>query len=77
MIRSLRLLYAGETPIDYPQWWRRAVLISAVLVVASISSFFVRGLKIQDDVSFTKIFNTNVCNLNDFIEEGDDYAKNN
>ena len=39
--------------------------------------FFVRGLKIQDDVSFTKIFNTNVCNLNDFIEEGDDYAKNN
>ena len=39
--------------------------------------FFVRGLKIKNDVSFTKIFNTNVCNLNDFTEVGDDYAQNN
>jgi len=39
--------------------------------------FFVRGLKIKNDVSFTKIFNTNVCNLNDFTEVGDDYAPNN
>ncbi|HJP16092.1 MAG TPA: protein translocase subunit SecF [Acidimicrobiales bacterium] len=49
MIRSLRLLYAGEAPIDYPRWWRRAVLISAVLVAASISSFFVRGLNLGID----------------------------
>ena len=49
MIRSLRRLYAGETPIDYPQWWRRTVLISAVLVVASIASFFVRGLNLGID----------------------------
>ncbi len=39
--------------------------------------FFVRGIKIENDISFTRIFNTNVCNLNDFIDEGDDYAKNN
>ena len=49
MIRSLRLLYSGEAPIDYPQWWRRAVLISAVLVIASISSFFVRSLNLGID----------------------------
>ena len=49
MIRTLRLLYSGETPVDYPKWWKRTILISALLLVASVSSFFVRGLNLGID----------------------------
>jgi len=36
--------------------------------------FFVKGLKVKHGLSFTKIFNTNINNLGDFINESDDYA---
>ena len=35
--------------------------------------FFVKGLKVKSGLSFSKIFNTNVNYLSDFINEGDDY----
>ena len=36
--------------------------------------FFVRGLRVKNGLSFTKIFNTNINGLGDFINESDDYA---
>ena len=36
--------------------------------------FFVRGLRVKNGLSFTKIFNTNINSLGDFINESDDYA---
>ena len=39
--------------------------------------FFVRGLRVKNGLSFTKIFNTNINSLDDFINESDDYADQN
>lgn len=39
--------------------------------------FFVRGLRVKNGLSFTKIFNTNINSLGDFINESDDYADQN
>ncbi len=36
--------------------------------------FFVKGIRVKNSLSFTRIFNTSVCNLKDFITEGDDYG---
>ena len=30
---SLRLLYRGEAPVDFPRLWRRALVASATLLV--------------------------------------------
>ena len=36
--------------------------------------FFVKGTRVKNGLSFTKIFNTNINNLSDFINGSDDYA---
>ena len=41
----------GENHIEFPRWWRYGLMFSAVLVVLSIGSFFVRGLNLS--VEFT------------------------
>ena len=45
----LRDVFNGETALDYPRWWRRAVTVSLVAVVLSIGSFGVRGLNLGID----------------------------
>lgn len=42
-------LYRGENTFDFVRWWRRALVLSVVLVVLSIGSLFVRGLNLGID----------------------------
>jgi preprotein translocase subunit SecF len=44
-------LLRGENQIDFPKWWRRAAVLSLVLVVVSIVALGVRGLNLG--VEFT------------------------
>ena len=46
---SLRLLYRGEAPVDFPRLWRRALVVSATLLVIGIGSFVLRGLNLGLD----------------------------
>ncbi len=46
---TLRSVFAGENAIDYPRWWRRALVGSMVALVVSIGSFGVRGLNLGID----------------------------
>ena len=41
-----RTLYRGEHEIDFPAAWRKALVLSLVLVAVSIGSLFVRGLNL-------------------------------
>lgn len=45
----LTRLNLGQTRIDFLTWWRRALILSAVLVVISIASLFTRGLNLGID----------------------------
>jgi preprotein translocase subunit SecF len=42
-------LYHGETSFDFPKWWKRAIVLSSVLVLVSIGSLFLRGLNLGID----------------------------
>jgi preprotein translocase subunit SecF len=42
-------LYYGETNFDFPKWWRRALIVSAVLIVASVLALVGRGLNLGID----------------------------
>jgi preprotein translocase subunit SecF len=42
-------LYRGQNDINFPIWWRRALVLSAVLMLISIGSFFTRGLNLGID----------------------------
>lgn len=45
----LTRLNLGQTEIDFLTWWRRGLALSAVLVVISIGSLFLRGLNLGID----------------------------
>ena len=49
MITVLRGLYAGETVVDFPRWWRVAALASGVALLVSLGSFGLRGLELGID----------------------------
>jgi preprotein translocase subunit SecF len=42
-------LNRGDTDIDFLKWWRRALLVSALLIVISLVSLFTRGLNLGID----------------------------
>ena len=42
-------LNRGQTQIDFLKWWRRGLLLSAVLVAVSVLSLFTRGLDLGID----------------------------
>ena len=48
-MRILRLLYLGEAPVDFPRLWRRALAVSATLLVIGIGSFALQGLNLGLD----------------------------
>jgi len=48
MSRWTRLAH-GETTIDFVPWWRRALVVSAILMLVSIGSLFARGLNLGID----------------------------
>ncbi|MGZ4681310.1 MAG: protein translocase subunit SecF [Acidimicrobiales bacterium] len=42
-------LYRGENDINFVKWWRRGLILSAVLIVVSVLSLFTRGLNLGID----------------------------
>jgi preprotein translocase subunit SecF len=42
-------LYHGDTKFNFPKWWKRAAVLSTVLVVASLISFATRELNLGID----------------------------
>ena len=46
---ALRRLYRGENEIDFARWWKRGLILSAVLIVISLLSLFTRGLNLGID----------------------------
>ena len=42
-------LYRGQNDIAFPKWWKRALVVSAVLILISVASFFTRGLNLGID----------------------------
>jgi len=42
-------LYRGQNDIDFPKWWRRAIIVSVVIMLISVVSFFTRGLNLGID----------------------------
>ncbi|MEE2767891.1 MAG: protein translocase subunit SecF [Actinomycetota bacterium] len=46
---SLRLLYRGDAPVDFPRLWRRALMLSAGLLALGLGSFAIRGLNLGLD----------------------------
>ena len=46
---ALRRFYDGQTRIDFLKWWKRGLVLSAVLVVVSIVSLSTRGLNLGID----------------------------
>ncbi len=46
---ALLRLYRGQNDISFPKWWRRGLILSALLILISILSFFTRGLNLGID----------------------------
>ncbi len=42
-------LYRGDNDINFVKWWRRGLVLSAVLIVISVASLFTRGLNLGID----------------------------
>jgi len=48
-MNAIRRLLRGENDIDFPKWWKRGLIFSAVLVVVSVVSLATRGLNLGID----------------------------
>jgi len=48
-VGAVTRLYRGQNDIAFPKWWRRALVLSAFLMIVSIASFFTRGLNLGID----------------------------
>jgi len=46
---AIRRLYRGENDINFVKWWRRGLILSALLIVISVLSLFTRGLNFGID----------------------------
>jgi preprotein translocase subunit SecF len=46
---ALGRLYRGDNDINFVKWWRRGLILSAVLIVVSVVSLFTRGLNLGID----------------------------
>ncbi len=42
-------LYRGQNDIAFPKWWRRGLILSGILILISVLSFFTRGLNLGID----------------------------
>jgi preprotein translocase subunit SecF len=48
-VTAIRRAARGENAIDFAPWWKRGLILSAVLVVVSLLSLFTRGLNLGID----------------------------
>src|SRR6185295_6648159 len=46
---AIRRAARGENAIDFGKWWKRGLILSAVLVLISLLSLFTRGLNLGID----------------------------
>lgn len=46
---AIRRVWRGENAIDFVPWWRRVLVVSALLVLVSVGSLFTRGLNLGID----------------------------
>jgi len=46
---AIRRLYRGENDINFVKWWRRGLILSALLIIISVVSLFTRGLNLGID----------------------------
>jgi preprotein translocase subunit SecF len=46
---AIRRAARGENAIDFAKWWKRGLILSAVLVIISLLSLFTRGLNLGID----------------------------
>src|SRR3954451_8644025 len=46
---AIRRAARGENAIDFGKWWKRGLVLSAVLVIISLLSLFTRGLNLGID----------------------------
>ena len=49
LMSAIVRLYRGENDINFVKWWRRGLILSAVLIVISVASLFTRGLNLGID----------------------------
>ena len=48
-MKTLKSLYQGENPVNFPNLWKRAFIGSTVVLIIGIGSFAVRGLNLGLD----------------------------
>ena len=48
-MKTLKSLYQGENPVNFPNLWKRAFIASMVVLIIGIGSFAVRGLNLGLD----------------------------
>ena len=48
-MKTLKSLYQGENPVNFPSLWKRAFIASMVVLIVGIGSFAVRGLNLGLD----------------------------
>jgi preprotein translocase subunit SecF len=48
-MNTMRALARGENAVYFPPWWRRGLILSAVLVLVSLGSLVTRGLELGID----------------------------
>jgi preprotein translocase subunit SecF len=46
---AIRRVWRGENAIDFRPWWKRVLVLSAILVLISVVSLFTRGLNLGID----------------------------
>jgi len=48
-MKTLKSLYLGENPVNFPSLWKRAFIASLIVLIIGIGSFVVRGLNLGLD----------------------------
>ena len=48
-MKTLKSLYLGENPVNFPNLWKRAFIASMVVLIIGIGSFAFRGLNLGLD----------------------------
>ena len=48
-MRTLKSLYLGENPVNFPNLWKRAFVASMIVLIIGIGSFGIRGLNLGLD----------------------------
>ena len=48
-MKTLKSLYRGESPVNFPNLWKRALIASMIVLLVGLSSFVFRGLNLGLD----------------------------